>query len=249
MSFGSGSFDGWLLKLNSTGAIQWQKTFGGIDGDVFVSAEQTADGGFIAGGDYRPRCITDNMISGLLRLMQMERSNGKEAYGISGQRITLQSFDQTSDGGFIVAAFSSDNLLFKLDSSGNIQWQKHYNISDFAFTHSIHQTSDLGYALVGEVGQSGSSDIWMMKLDSSGNIQWQKMFGGPGSDDWPSAIRSTVDGGYIVAGAIRIIWCGIIRLVDAENRCQRKCRFGLQFRQSYFFYIVGCYSSPSRHND
>ncbi|MFH1230969.1 MAG: hypothetical protein V1709_05670 [Planctomycetota bacterium] len=50
-SFGAGSYDAWLLKLNSDGMIEWQKTYGGSAGDWGVSVQQTKDGGYIVAGE------------------------------------------------------------------------------------------------------------------------------------------------------------------------------------------------------
>ena len=43
-------YDYWIVKLNSTGKIQWDKTIGGSAGDEFTSLQQTNDGGYILGG-------------------------------------------------------------------------------------------------------------------------------------------------------------------------------------------------------
>jgi len=50
-SFGAGDEDFWVLKLKEDGTIQWQKTFGGREGDEGESIRQTADGGFVVAGE------------------------------------------------------------------------------------------------------------------------------------------------------------------------------------------------------
>ena len=48
-----GGWDVWVVKLNSTGSLQWQKCLGGSDFDYAYSIQQTSDGGYIvAGGTY-----------------------------------------------------------------------------------------------------------------------------------------------------------------------------------------------------
>ena len=45
-----GNSDYWVVKLNSSGTIEWQKCLGGTDGDYAYSIQQTSDGGFIVAG-------------------------------------------------------------------------------------------------------------------------------------------------------------------------------------------------------
>jgi hypothetical protein len=45
-----GWVDAWVAKLSASGTIEWQKCFGGSHEDVFLSACQTAGGGYIFAG-------------------------------------------------------------------------------------------------------------------------------------------------------------------------------------------------------
>ena len=50
-SYGAGSWDAWLLKTNSNGDEQWNKTFGGTGLDGAYSVQQTTDSGYILAGN------------------------------------------------------------------------------------------------------------------------------------------------------------------------------------------------------
>ena len=50
-SFGAGSYDFLITKLDSSGNISWSKTIGGTNDDVFNDfIQQTSDGGYLVGG-------------------------------------------------------------------------------------------------------------------------------------------------------------------------------------------------------
>ena len=49
-SFGAGNDDLWLIKLNNTGAVAWEKTYGGSGNDGIYFVNQVQDGTFIAAG-------------------------------------------------------------------------------------------------------------------------------------------------------------------------------------------------------
>jgi uncharacterized delta-60 repeat protein len=126
------------------------------------------------------------------------------------------SAQQTSDGGYIVAGSTSsfgagwyDIFLIKTDANGNIIWAKTYGGTSPEGTHSVQQTSDGGYIVVGNTWSFGAGgyDFFFFKTDANGNIQWAKTYGGT-DWEWSSSVQQTSDGGYIVAGQTRSFGAG-----------------------------------------
>jgi len=228
-----GNTDYWIVKLDSSGNIIWQKSLGGSGGETAYSIQQTNDGGYIVAGTSTSTDgdVTGNHGNGDYWIVKLDSSGNiiwQKSLGGSGNDYA-QSIQQTSDGGYIVAGTStsndgdvtghhgaagvpgvngvSDYWIVKLDSSGNIIWQKSLGGSDDDIVTSIQQTTDGGYIVAGYswstdgdvTGNHGNGDYWIVKLDSSGNIIWQKSLGGSGND-YASSIQQTTDGGYIVAG-------------------------------------------------
>ena len=188
-SYGAGSCDFWLVKTDSNGNKQWDKTFGGTGYDTANSVQQTSDGGYIIAGN---------------RLVKAD-SNGNEQWNktIGGRYI-----QQTADSGYILAgntrsygAGKSDFWLVKTDSCGNEQWNKTFGGSGEDEAWSVQRTNDGGYIITGETKSYGAGygDVWLIKTDSLGNKQWNKTFGGDKCDRGNS-VQQASDGGYIIAG-------------------------------------------------
>ena len=114
---------------------------------------------------------------------------------------------QTSDGGYIIVGYtnsfgagSTDVWLIKTDSNGTKQWDTTFGSSYGERAHSVAQTTDGGYIIVGETPfGSGGDDVWLIKTDSGGTMQWDQMLGGLGNDAGYS-VRQATDGGYVIAG-------------------------------------------------
>ena len=207
-SFGSGWEDVYILKLNSKGEIEWQKTFGEWYEDVANSIQQTTDGGYIVAGwteSFGFGYYTDIYI---LKLNSKGEVEWQKTFG-GEYDDGAKSIKQTTDGGYIVAGWTKsfgsgegDVYILKLDSKGEVEWQKTFGGKYDDEANSIQQTTDGGYVVAGWTKSFGSAwweDVYILKLNSKGDLEWQKTFGG-GDDDVATSIQQTMDGGYIVAG-------------------------------------------------
>jgi len=206
----------------------WKNSFGGSDADVANAVQQTPDGGYIFAGWSRSADseITTNHGSADVWVVKTDMYGNvqwSKTYGGSSEE---KAYDiaLTADGGYIVAGYSysgdgdissgnhgyEDMLIIKLNSNGDMSWENTIGGSDNDIAYSILQTGDGGYIVGGttysnngDVSKNqGSSDMWLVKLDNKGKISWEKTFGGSAADA-AYAIRTTVDGGYILAGATK----------------------------------------------
>lgn len=219
-----GNHDYWIVKLDSSANIQWQKSFGGTVDDDAQSIQQTIDGGYIVAGSSKSNDgdVSGNHGYGDYWIVKLDFSGNIEwqkSLGGSGGDYAY-SVQQTSDRGYIVAGTSSSNdgdvsgnhgswdyWIVKLDSTASIQWQKSLGGTDDEYGYSIHQTSDDGFIVAGSSesndgdvsGNHAYSDYWIVKLDFSGSFEWQKSLGGSTSDV-ATSIQQTNDDGFIVAG-------------------------------------------------
>ncbi|MBK9526215.1 MAG: T9SS type A sorting domain-containing protein [Bacteroidetes bacterium] len=160
--------DYWIIKLNSAGIIQWQKCLGGYEDEEAHSMALSNDSGFVITGTAR--------------------SNSGDVTG---------NHDATAN--------SSDYWVVKLNSIGNIVWQKCYGGSKNDNPSSICNTTDKGFVIAGNtnsydgdvMGRYDSTNNvgWVIKIDSIGNLQWQKLLSGSAT-----SVIQTQDGGFLISG-------------------------------------------------
>lgn len=118
------------------------------------------------------------------------------------------SCKQTLDGQYIIAGSSSskgfgqtDVYLMKLDSMGQIIWDKYIGGFGIEVGRSVLQLSDSGFVVVGYTNSYGAGgyDVFLFRTDKNGNMVWQKSFGGV---DWDFGNDLTIgsDGNIYVVG-------------------------------------------------
>ena len=215
--------DAWVARLNSSGAIEWQKVLGGpgLRQNTGRAIQQTADGGYIAAAqasNFRNDILS--LDAWIIRLDATGDIVWQRLLGGSGTDF-VSSIKQTADGGYIVVGNSDSNdddassnheypngWVIKLDNNGEIEWQRLLGGSGRDIFNSIQQTMDGGYIIAGRSNSNdgdvssnrGSLNGWIVKLDNNGEIEWQKTLGGSGVDVFDS-VQQTADGGYILAGS------------------------------------------------
>ena len=155
-SFGAGSRDFWVLKLYSNGNVAWQKTYGGINADdVAFSIRQTQEGGYIVAGRTDSSLGAGKDDVWVLKLDANGNVTWQKTYG-GGNWDYAYSIQQTSEGGYIVAGWTDsfgagndDVWVLKLDSAGNVTWQKTYGGANDDAAFSIQETSNAVYFVAG----------------------------------------------------------------------------------------------------
>lgn len=190
-----GAEDYWLVKLDNSGNMEWQKTYGGADNDGLHSISQAGDNGYVFTGysgsnsgdvtgnhgsyDYWTVCT--DATGNILWQQSLGGSGDDEAWAVS----------PANDGGFIVAGNSissdgdvtgnhgsQDYWLVKLSADGSMAWQGCYGGTDIDNATSAVQTADAGYVLAGSTssfngnvaGNHGYTDVWIVRLDAATGI-------------------------------------------------------------------------------
>ncbi len=167
----NGYDDFWVVKLDSLGAKQWQKSMGGDYYDDANSVVQASDGSYLIAGSSNSAAGTGDVSS---RKGSFDYDYWVVKLSNSGTQIEWEkSYGGTMhDYGFsIVPSTGSGYFLAGFSESND---------------------SDI-------VGNHGSKDYWVAQLDTSGAIQWSRVFGGDSLEYCFGAIQAN-DGGYAIAG-------------------------------------------------
>lgn len=223
-----GNFDILIIKMDANGELEWQRLFGGSAIDIAKSVITTSDGGYIVAGytesnDFDVVGNHGREDCWIIKLDSQGSIEWKKCYG-GTQDDYCDTIIQTSDGGYAVAGFSGSTdgnvsiaspsegcWILKLDTTGNISWQRKFQANlyssgakidiketpDNAFLFSYSDSSPNGIT-------EGSityyySDIFVKKIDSSGNnVLFDRHYGGSFTES-AGEIIPTNDFGFILA--------------------------------------------------
>jgi len=220
-----GGIDYWIIKVDNDGNFLWQKCLGGSWMDIGMRISITSDSGFVCMGysNSLDGDVTGNHGSFDYWTIKLDK-NGiikwEKSFGGSSQDDGL-CVTATNDGGVIVGGWTGstdgnvqcqhhseiDAWVIKLDSAGNIEWQKCYGGSLTESITAIIQLDDGTYMFAGTTqsndgdvsGNHGGFDYWVIKTDHWGNLLWQKCYGGS-YDETPDFIKRLSDGNFILGG-------------------------------------------------
>ncbi len=216
-----GGNDYWIVKLNNSGAIQWQKTYGGTGSDEATAIKQTTDGGYIVagvsnstngdvtgnhGGIDKRDCWIIKLNN--LGVIQWQKTLGGTYYD------GATDIQQTTDGGYIVAGNtnssdgdvtgfhgSTDGWVVKLSASGAIQWQKSLGGTLGDYANSIEQTTDGGYIIGGSANSTDGNVIRNNSLPLGWIIDyWIVKLDNSGAIQWQKTLGGS---GYDAATSIQ----------------------------------------------
>ncbi|MBC7774014.1 MAG: T9SS type A sorting domain-containing protein [Phycisphaerae bacterium] len=218
-----GSTDYWLLKLDQSGQIIWQKTYGGSDEDDAARIIPASDGGYMLFGSTLSKNgdVSANHGGNDFWLVKINPAGDilwQKTYGGS-KNDRGKSIIPTDDGGYmLIGDADSDDFevpnnhhgetdlwLIKITANGDIIWSKLYGGNYGDEGNCIIPTLDGGYIIAGTststngdaAGNHGSTDSWILKIDSIGTKQWKRVQGGTDTE-FCRSIVITDDGGYLV---------------------------------------------------
>ncbi len=179
--------DSWLMKLDSIGTKVWEKKNESAGDDEYLIIKKAFNGSYIISGfsrnvvyyDY-DGIITNITPSGtILWTKKMGGAGGDFAMNL----IPL------SDGNIMVSGYNGSDFskhydvwVWKLNSNGNVLWEKLYGDSLEERSAGLVQTGDGNFMISGHKVVNGSSYGMILKIDTAGTLLWSKLYGSNSED-------------------------------------------------------------------
>lgn len=238
-----GGADAWLVKLDASGNIGWQKVYGGSGSDFAQNVIQAPDGGYYIIG---LTSSNDGDVSGnhgaydawVLKVDALGTIVWQKTYGGTGYDqvrdaklhpdgdLLIAGFTDSNDGDVLGNHGGSDFWFLRINQTGAIVLQNCFGGTGSDFAYGIGFSADGGIVLTGST-LSSNGDVtgnpsalwgaWTIKISASGSIIWDR-YSPPGTkgDAGGNAVATTIDG-IIVAGSKYINDWADIWLVRYDN--------------------------------
>ena len=193
-----GNYDVLILKLDSSGNLQWGKIIGGNGYDNANSAQQTSDQGYIIAGSTESNQIGNYDLL-LIKLSKTGNTEWIKIIGGNGFE-NADSVKQCSDDSYIVSGYSEtyssggyDIVIIKVSQLGEIEWSKNFGGTGDEMDRSISQTQDNGFILGGYTKSyptlSENQNALIVKITPKGDIEWTKVLSGSSNNSMHETIQ------------------------------------------------------------
>ncbi len=215
-SYGAGSIDLWLAKLDYSGDINSCSALICNTADLTESNQTVTESNQSLTESNQTVTESNQSVSEVDRTsntttnIQAGNVGFAVTIGSSGSDTGLSIAPSADgDGGYVVSGTSPvgfsgslDMMLAKFDPVGTELWTKSLGApsSNTAETgSSVYATSDDGYVVLGRTQSTGSGDLWLSKFNSSGVEQWTQGYG-TASNETPGSVVEASTGDLIVSG-------------------------------------------------
>ncbi|MCD4706476.1 MAG: T9SS type A sorting domain-containing protein [Candidatus Sabulitectum sp.] len=170
-SYGAGSWDVWLLRIDADGEMIWNKTYGGGSWDSGLEVQCTPDGGFIVHG-YTMSFGAGNTDYYLLKTDASGNLLWSRTYGGSHYD-NGTCIEQLPGGGYLLGGYTKsfgdtdgDFWIIRTDANGDSLWSQIYGGSGIEALNGMDLTLDGGYILAGKTRSYGSSSsVWLLRIE------------------------------------------------------------------------------------
>jgi len=205
---GGGADDFHLVKVDSQGAFEWSRTWGGFEGDWLTAVVEHPDGGYVVAGMYGLAPFVHDAY--LARTDALGNLVWEHRYDGAGLDTRAQDVWPTSDGGYAVVGqqrvpngpFESyDVRLIRTDGAGNVAWDRLYRREEYGndVGLAVEETADGGFVIAGST-QSSAWACYLLRVDAQGNLLWDQVYGGGFAGGSCDDLEQTPAGNIVATG-------------------------------------------------
>jgi hypothetical protein len=220
-SIGNGGHDGYLIKTDQLGEIEWEKTAGDLQDDHFLQVRQTPDDGFIVLG--MKNCNYSEADFWLVKYDKTGKEKWSKVYQYADSAIVGSDIEICSDGGFVIVGSKGgdtqrDLWVLKTDDRGNEEWSNSFDrgLEDYASDVIINNYGS--YVIVGSTSSVESviesfggsfvtardvyqKDVWVVEIIETGELWRSKIIGTKYYNDYCNSISEEGAYSYILTGS------------------------------------------------
>ena len=180
-SFGD-NYDMYVVKSDARGNQQWQKNYGGNRMEIGWSIHELTNKGYLLHGSTTKDSTNDDIF--LLRLDTAGNTVWQKTYGNEKYERTTQML-QTSDNNYLligqrnIAPTNIDSYILKIDTAGNLIWEKTFGGAQIERTYYGAETVNGDFLITGSIlpYKNNKADILLIKLSPDGELRWIKTYG------------------------------------------------------------------------
>lgn len=201
-SFADEGSDGWLVVVNSSGGVEWRRTYGGEDQDAHITSVAATGDGYVFAGHIssaaNPQSESDYWLGSV-------DSDGDVAWNRSYGDGNDEATAVAVKDGILVAGVtkpSSTSLntwLAKTALDGTPVWNRSYGGELYRFSGLLNLSDGFIASGVSFDRGGGFNDMWVVRTDANGSLRWSRSYGGSTLEDTGEVIRDPA-GGFVVVG-------------------------------------------------
>jgi hypothetical protein len=192
-----------LIKLQTSGTLQWQAALGGSLSDEGRCIIEASDGSFVVAG------MTGTPVTAPSALVAKIDSRGllvwQKSFGNGTVLAEASAVVESADGNLVVAGFVEEMmnrqvLVMKLDGSGAVLWARSVGTAAPDEGFALHPCADGGVLVAGKIEETFDGSMLLFKMDADGLLLWQKVVDITASVDAAYALEELPSGDIVVAG-------------------------------------------------
>jgi len=246
-SYGAGSWDAYLVKTDSDGNMEWNRTYGGVDADYAADIIELENGDFVFAGQTCSYPEFMGFKGWLVKTNSTGHFEWNVTYGDDHYDHAFRAMEHLNDNGYILTGYTNqggalrDMWVVRTDENGTKLWDHRYGTATYDEGEDIIACSDGGFAAVGHtLIENLYGDAFLVRIDDTGTLLWSRTFGYNESDSGNSILESD-DGCFVVAGQLTgydgdsDAW--LMKIDDNGNTLWQQIYGGSEYDAFYSIYL------------